>query len=70
MECSVCHSDIDAWLDKFRKLPKIYLDALYFEENKVPYNEDEKGSYISGQKFIEIEEHKVKTRCPKCGSRM
>jgi hypothetical protein len=42
---------------------------MYFDENKVPYKEDERGMYISGEKFVEIELAKAEGRCPRCGSK-
>ncbi len=55
------------WLDRFKDRAKVYLDRLYFEEYKVSYKEDDRGLYISGQTFYEMESKKAKERCPRCG---
>jgi len=69
MHCGVCRTDSEVWIAKFAAKNRVYLDKLYFEENKTSYNEDDRGLYISGQKFAEIETPKAKEKCPKCGTR-
>lgn len=66
--CVKCATDTIEWIQKFSSQNKVYLDKLYFDENKVPYKEDERGMYITGEKFAEIEKAKAEGRCPRCGS--
>lgn len=69
MHCGICGTNSETWIAKFAVRKRVYLDKLYFEENKTSYDEDERGLYISGQRFAEIEIPKAKDRCPKCGTR-
>lgn len=66
-KCKACGTDIDEWLNRFKGRAKIWLDKLYFDENKTSYKEDDHGLYISGDTFYEIEAKKAKARCPRCG---
>jgi len=65
--CTRCATQIVDWIQRFSGKNKVYLDKLYFEENKVSYKEDERGMYIPGEKFVEIELAKAHGRCPRCG---
>jgi hypothetical protein len=69
MTCTNCHADISAWLLKYKSMPKIRLDDMYFKDEKLPSKWDEVGLYISGEKFYEHESKKCFERCPKCGSK-
>lgn len=66
MRCTNCGSDNKEWLDKFVKRPKVYLDKIYFDENHVLYREDERGMYIPGRLFYEIELEKAHEKCLRC----
>jgi hypothetical protein len=65
--CIKCATNTIEWINKFSGKNRVYLDKLYFEENKVSYEEDDRGTYVSGQKFVEIELAKAHGRCPRCG---
>jgi len=67
MKCTACKSDVQEWLDKFKGRTKVWLDKIYFDENKTSYKEDDHGLYISGDTFYAIEAKKAKERCPRCG---
>jgi hypothetical protein len=69
MHCGVCGTNSEEWIARFASRNRVYLDKLYFDENKTSYEEDDKGLYISGQKFAEIESMKSKDRCPRCGTK-
>jgi hypothetical protein len=69
MHCTNCHADVGAWLLKYKAMPKIRLDEMYFKEEKVVAKWDESGSYLSGQAFYEHESKRAHERCPKCGTK-
>lgn len=69
-KCRACGVDIDEWLEKFKGRAKVWLDKLYFDENKTSYKEDDRGFYISGNTFYEIESKKAKEKCPRCGRKV
>ncbi len=66
-KCPACSADIQEWLNKFKDRLKVYLDRLYFDENKTSYKQDEHGFYIPGHVFYELEAKKARERCPRCG---
>ena len=67
--CTKCGTNVINWIKKFSTQNKVYLDDMYFDENKVPHKVDERGSFITGEKFAEIELAKAIGRCPKCGDK-
>jgi hypothetical protein len=69
MHCTNCYADVGAWLQKYRVMPKIRLDDMYFKEEKILPKWDESGSYLSGQAFYEHEFKRAQERCPKCGGK-
>jgi len=69
MHCTNCLVDIGAWLNKYKAMPKIRLDEMYFKEEKLHYRLDESGIYIEGQRFYEHERKKAFSRCPKCSAK-
>jgi len=69
MECTNCHADVSAWLNKYRKMAKVRLDDQYFKDEKLLGKYDETGLYISGEKFYEHESKRCFERCPRCGSK-
>lgn len=69
MHCTNCHSDITAWLNKYKVVSKIRLDELYFREENLHSRWDENGLYIEGQRFYDHELKKAFERCPKCSAK-
>lgn len=69
MQCTNCHSDITAWLNKYRAMKKIRLDEQYFRDEKLVGKYDESGLYIDGEKFYAHEAQRCFDRCPKCGTK-
>lgn len=69
MNCTNCRGDIGAWLNKYKAMPKIRLDDLYFKDEKLVPKMDESGIYIDGEKFYVHESERCFERCPKCGSK-
>lgn len=67
MNCTNCLGDIGAWLRKYKAMPKVRLDEMYFKDEKINPKFDESGIYISGQAFYEHEFKRCFERCPKCG---
>lgn len=69
MHCTNCLADIGAWLSKYKAIPKVRLDEMYFKEEKIQSKWDESGLYVEGQRFFEHEFKRAQERCPKCGSK-
>lgn len=69
MHCGTCGTNVELWIAKYASKSRVYLDEIYMKENKLSYDEDERGLYITGQKFAEVETPKAKEKCPKCGTR-
>ena len=69
MNCKNCSADISAWLNKYKMVPKIRLDEMYFKDEKLAGKYDEIGIYIEGERFYAHESQRCFERCPKCGTK-